>query len=914
MMNFKPSKVTLALLSSGFMALSTSALAQEAAEGENKVEEKAVEVIKVTGLRRSLALSQAVKMSSSSVVEAISAEDIGKLPDASIAESIARLPGITAQRLNGRANVVSIRGLSPDFTTATLNGREQVSVGDNRGVEFDQYPSELLGGVVIYKTPDASLMSQGIGGTVDMQTIRPLSYGKQAFAVGLRYEENDLGALNAGSSDSGERGSFSYIDQFADNTIGVAIGYAHMSSPNQEERWEAWGYPELDDGNQVLGGAKPYVRSSELERDGWMGVVEFQPNDRFHTIVDVYYSDFKETQLLRGIEIPLAWSGAQLQPGYTAENGLVTAGQYNDVMAVMRNDINIRDSEVTSLGWNLEYVLDDNWTVEADLSYSKAERVDFGLESYSGTGRGSGVGASDNIGFELTGDGGAVFSPGLDYSDSDLMKIGAPLSWGNGQTIAGDAQDGFINRPSIEDELKAIRLSAERVMDSGFISSIEFGVNYSEREKSKDNSGDYLTLNNYPDLMTVPDEYLLSPTSLDFIGMGDMLSYDSWALYKDGYYTETSEGLTVSSRATDSWLVKEEVTTAYVQINLDTEWQEMPISGNFGVQVVSTDQSSTGNGVKIEDGLVVATELSGGDKYTEVLPSLNLNFEVAEEQMLRLGISRTLARARMDQMNAGIGYDYDTNLAGSDDLNNSPWTGKGGNPELQPWLAKQYDLSYEYYLGDEGYISVAGFYKDLENYIFNEYSVYDFSDVPVSGDNPTLLQGLVEQPKNGNGGNLHGIEMTLSLTGGMFTDVLEGFGMVISGAITDSKVKENADSDPLALPGLSKKVLNATVYYENSGFEARVSSRYRSEFIGEVTGRSLSRNQRLVKGELVVDAQLGYDFSESNFDSLDGLSIQLQVNNLTDEPFTTYENKDARQVKDHQVYGRNFMLGMNYKF
>ncbi|MBB1382551.1 TonB-dependent receptor plug domain-containing protein, partial [Shewanella sp. SR41-2] len=268
MLLFKPSLLTLALVAAG------ASMSAYAADDVNTTEtaEENIEVIQVTGIRRSLQESQSLKMSSSSIVEAISAEDIGKLPDVSIAESLARLPGIAAQRLDGRANVISIRGLGPDFTTATLNGREQASVNDNRGVEFDQYPSELLNRVVVYKTPDASVMAQAIGGTVDMQTISPLTHGEQTIAMSLRGEMNDLGSLNSGSSDTGYRGSISYIDQFADDTIGIALGYARMMSPNQEERWQAWGYPENEAGDSVLGGAKPFVRSSELERDGVLAV------------------------------------------------------------------------------------------------------------------------------------------------------------------------------------------------------------------------------------------------------------------------------------------------------------------------------------------------------------------------------------------------------------------------------------------------------------------------------------------------------------------------------------------------------------------------------------------------------------------------------------------------------------------
>ena len=159
---------------------------QSVTPGEPNTTKKEEGTIVITGIRRSLQDSIEIKRNSASVVEAVSAEEIGKLPDVSIAESIARLPGIAAQRVAGRAEVISIRGFSPDFTTVLLNGRQQASSGFNRAVEFDQYPSELLGSVVVYKTPDASIAGMGLAGTVDMRTIRPLDYGKRAIALNLR--------------------------------------------------------------------------------------------------------------------------------------------------------------------------------------------------------------------------------------------------------------------------------------------------------------------------------------------------------------------------------------------------------------------------------------------------------------------------------------------------------------------------------------------------------------------------------------------------------------------------------------------------------------------------------------------------------------------------------------------------------
>ncbi|MDP5145298.1 TonB-dependent receptor [Shewanella sp. ULN5] len=908
MLLFKPSLLTLALAAAG---ASISAYAADDVTNTATADEN-IEVIQVTGIRRSLQEAQAVKMSSSSVVEAISAEDIGKLPDVSIAESLARLPGVSAQRLDGRANVISIRGMGPDFTTATLNGREQASVNDNRGVEFDQYPSELLNRVVVYKTPDASVMAQAIGGTVDMQTISPLTHGEQTFAVGIRGEMNDLGALNSGSSDTGYRGSISYIDQFADDTIGLAIGYARMMSPNQEERWNAWGYPETAAGDSVLGGAKPYVRSSELERDGVLAVVEFAPNDFYQTKLDLYYSKFTDTQRLRGIEIPAAWAGTGSTEATKIENGLVTEGVIRDAEVVVRNDLSTRDAESISVGWNNQFQINDNWSVEADIGLSKAERTDFSLESYSGTGSGSGVGAVEDLRFAYNSDGTYTFSPELDYSDPNLIKLGDPLGWG--KPLGPNSQHGFINKPEIEDELKSFRLAAEYIFDDSAIRSVEFGVNYSEREKTKLDKGYFLTLKGYDDtdnyVMSVPEQYLLRPTSLAFFGMGDVLSYDSLAFYNDGNYIETDAKDTPGQehRAVDSWDVSEEVTTAFVMATIDTDVYDVPFTGNFGIQAVMTDQSSNGTASTLEGGELVTNANYDSASYTEWLPSMNLGFAVADSQMLRVSAARTLTRSRMDQMNSNIGYNYEDNP--KDGVN---WKGNAGNTQLRPWLARQYDISYENYFSDQGYFALAVFYKDLENYTYRQTSFIDFTDIVPQNptDNPI---GSFAQWQNGQGGYVQGIEASFSMDFGMWADALEGFGTVLSGSYNDSEVKETPDSEPTTLPGLSEKTFNATVYYENSGFEARVSSRYRSDFLGEVTAVSLTRTNVNVKAETVVDAQVGYDFSESGIDALYGLSVLFQVNNLTNEPFSSYVNGDQRQVRDYQNYGRNFMLGANYKF
>ena len=177
-----------------------SAHAQTAATGEtaNLNPDAPVTTVTVTGIRRAIEDAIAVKRESTGIVEAISSEDIGKLPDVSIAESLARLPGLSAQRVNGQAQSISIRGTSGDLSTALLNGREQVTTSSDRTVEYDQYPSELINAVTVYKTGDASVIGQGLSGTVDLQTIKPLSLRERTISVNVRGEKNSAGSISAG--------------------------------------------------------------------------------------------------------------------------------------------------------------------------------------------------------------------------------------------------------------------------------------------------------------------------------------------------------------------------------------------------------------------------------------------------------------------------------------------------------------------------------------------------------------------------------------------------------------------------------------------------------------------------------------------------------------------------------------------
>lgn len=904
-------------------------------------EEEGTEVT-VTGFRAALETSVATKRDSNQIVESISSEDIGKLPDNSIGEAIARLPGLTAQRLDGRAQVISIRGLSPDFSATLLNGREQVTTGDNRGVEFDQYPSELIGAVDVYKTPFAGLVGQGLSGTINLRTIRPLDYGRRVVGINARGEIVSPGKLNTGSNDKGYRASLTYIDQFADDTIGITLGIAHVNSPTQFERFNAWGYPTFDTNNdlygirntqgtpdqgddtftprpeyaaaqgaQIIGGAKPYVQSTELERTGVMAALQFKPTPELNIVLDGYYSKFRDEQTLRGIEFPLYWGNAVLQPGYTVTDGVITDGTWGNVKGVVRNDANLREADLYSGGLNIAYET-GSWKITGDASYSRVDREDKVLETYSGTSRGAGNGPYDTLGFSRGAEGRYSFDPTLDYADPGQIFLTSPQGWGADNTPGG--QDGFLNNPRTTDELLAFRLDVERELGDNQ-GKLAFGANYAKRDKNLDLQRWYLGLKaNAADPLhgtsvAIPADQLLDPTKLVYLGIPGMVSYDPLGLAYSGIYNFNPA--TDANLFAFSWGVREEIITGYARYDIDVEMSDgSKLGGNIGAQIVSVDQFSNGLGASGSP-VATVTDLSDGVRYTYVLPNLNIVARMNGGFTVRFGAARQMARPRMDQMRASMSFGYNANLAGNTDVNFSPWTGEGGNPRLRPWIANAFDLSVEKYFGRDSYIALAGFYKHLETYIYQENRVYDFTGFPVtSGPEPVLRQGIAKIFRNGSGGQLYGAELSATFSLRNLSEALDGFGVLGSVSYTESSITPDPNNPAQPLPGLSKWVANGTVYFEKWGFSARASVRHRSSFLAELSGVGTDRIQRLARPETIVDAQIGYEFQGG---ALKGLGLLLQAQNLTDEPFSTYEAANESLTIDHQRYGVRYLLGLSYK-
>lgn len=905
-----------------------------AAEREKKQKEKAKKlgVVQVTGYVSSITNSIAIKRYSNEIVEVASAEQIGKLPGVSIADTLGRLPGLAVQTLNGRPQVVSIHGFGPDFSTALVNGNEQVSTGNNRGVQFDQYPASWFKNVVVYLTPKASLLGQGLAGTVDLQTIRPLDETHRILAGNARYVGNSQSPLSPGLSNWGYQVDGIYVDQFFHHTLGVALGVDLQKNPTQIEHQQPWGYPTTSTGALVIGGSKNYGFSDVFGRTGLLGTLEWRPSANFTSTLDMTYDSFRENQSAKGIEFPLLWSSAQLQPGYTVNNGFVTGGTYSNVKGVIRNDWNRNYAKVYNIDWNNKYRINENWSADVDANYSRANRRSFLMESYSGTGYTPANGATDTIGFSELGNQLLYLNPSLNYASGIVLTD--PQGWGAG-AHPSIVQAGFINAPRTTDYIGDLRASLKREFDSGPFSSMQFGIDRKTRNKTYFIEQDFLTLPNGSQTFAtnpigaqtapIPTGALVNGGTCDplaFMGVGPQVCYNPLYLLNNGYYTVFPTSLS-SIANPPNWKVHEVDVTPYVQFNLDTHVGSIPLTGNFGLQVANTNQMSAGFRATAASAAAgtnpVMVPVIGSTKYTRYLPSANLIFGLTDNTDLRVSAARVMAKARMDQMNAGLGVTGNITNLPSTNPNTSYFSAGGGNPKLLPTMADDYNVSLEHYFaGNKGYLALSGYFLELHDYINPSAAfLYNFAAfvpeylTPAQQTQLGTTYGIVSGPTNDGHGNVKGAVATVSVPLEMLTPVLNGFGVNLSANITKSSLVYAGNPTPITVPGLSRWVLNETAYYQHGGFQARVSRNYRSSFLGYVGGISATRITQTIRGSSTYDAQVSYAFDSGRFK---GLTLILQGSNLTNTRFVTYQNGDPRQVLNWESYGRSYQLGASYKF
>ena len=888
----------------------------------------------VTGIRASIAESLQLKRENTSIVEAISAEDIGKLPDVSIADSLARLPGVTAQRVRGRAQQISIRGLGPDFSLALLNGREIVSAGNNRGIEFDQFPSELIGSAVVYKSPDARLAATGLAGTVDLRTVKPLDFTEDQVNLSAKYVINDNGQLNPDFPDDGYRLFGSYIAVNDSQTTGIALAVTTQSNPTQFFSRELK-TNQFQVARTPGGGASFYaadnprtgVVSRDFKRTSIAGALQFEPNDAFRASADVLFSDYSDEGIFRGVETPLAsWSGNSLT-SFSGSNAFVDTATYGQTPVILRTDTESNEVEQYSFGMNLQYDLTERLTLEADFATSGLDRNDIDYESYAGLGRGI-VGSGDtSVLSELTyttpygGEYSIADGRNLNYTDASSVLLTDPGGWG---------QVGFVREPIVEDDLDQIRLEASYDVGFDMLGDLKLGAIFTDREKNFDDKPRFVRPGQgfVNSSQAIPADSIVGVTDTGSIGF-PIIAYDPSDFVASGIYVLEETPGTIYS-------IDEGIDTYYAMLEIDSDLGAIPVTGNIGLQYVDVDQGSIGR----QSSPTGSEFVEVTDSYDYFLPSVNLGFEVTPETVLRAAFAKTATRPRLNDIAGSRNLTFnpqvcqDTDGDGIPDQiapgqtvsapNNLCFSLGGGNPLLRPYRSDSYDLSLEHYFGATSAIAIAGFYKDLSDYVLGSTDFVDGSDIirgfgagGLLAANPAVGTISVGGPVNLAEGKIQGIEVTLRLAAEDFLDYgfLDGFGLNFTYGYSDAEVE--FEDIVIDIPGYSEETASGEVYYENYGFRARVNARYRDDSLSEVFAFDGTAVAAQALDELLVDAQVGYEFQDG---PLQGVSFNVEAYNLTDEPFRTENDLDGVNgpvgtfVSRREDYGRTFNFTVAAKF
>jgi len=897
---------------------------------------KSLSTITVTGYNQGMEKAVDYQRYSDTITNVITAADIGGLPDQSIADALTRLPGVSAERIAGQASQINIRGLSGNFIQTTLNGREQPSTSGSNYIQFDQYPSELINMATVYKSSQSSLITGGVGGTIAMETANPLNAPKeQNLNIDARGSYNSQANDVAGANSTGYRLSAAWQGKFLNDTLGVGLGVAQMYQPHVAEQFVG----EASDGNLVTlpSGQQAYLtqglqvqqNGGNERRTGEMATVVWKATDELQFGADAFYSKFKDTSFGYGFRSQNIYgnqsmvSNAVLGPYGTMTGGTITSPGGNNFSNETTADNYTTNTSVFSGGLNMKWN-HGPWHVDTDLSMSRATsneiNVDTTADPYNNLGAANQSLMAQSTTYQLAG-----------------RQVGS-VSFGN-PGVYTNLNDMGLSRYGVypyiyHDKMKAFRTDVKYDLpNNAWFSAVEAGVYLNNHTYNADREvyvygSEWGTDFNNKGSAGYGQGALSIPASAasvrcwkgKFSGMPCFLQLDGPAIL-------AAHGITanpVKDIHNNSWSmiqsgsVDEQTRDLYFQGDIDAQSVfGHELTGNIGIRYSHQKQYSNGlqqvgngAGVPITDGNGYTSNdyapLNVGKTYSDWLPSVNLVYHLTEDDQMRFSAAKVLARPPINKMLAGSGSW----------VSNGQYNVWGGtSPLLDPLRAFQWDLGYEHYFDDSsGVISGGVFYKHIDSFVQDvTYNNFDFAaaGIPVPTDPSTgkpYLNGQYQTSYNATGGSVKGLEMSLSKNH-IFPGIWEGLGVQANFALTTSNVRNpnnlgGAEAN-LSLPGLSKRVASAAVFYDYGPFSARVSGNYRSKFASD-TQMSVNNQMVTFAAETVYDFQASYEISKQ-------WRAVMQVLNLTNQPTRTYFGSDPSQTGTIQYFGRTTYLGVEFK-
>jgi len=903
----RKNKLSLAVFAALTSSLASLACAEEAnSESVHKKED--LEVITVSGVRVSERQSIYTKREADTFVDVVTAADIGELPERGIAEALEQLPGVVGNQDRGRSSTVAVRGLGGDFTLTTINGREVASSFGSRSVNLNLYPAEAVRKAMVMKTPMASQIEGGIGGTVEMQTLRPLSVNANIRTISARaiYNEGSKGVEN--QDEYGYRASGMFSEKLLDDTFGLALGVSVLSDPQVNNRFTVGDYNANKDynGDDINDPAPGFMaanpQSRDEERTAAFGSLQWQPNESSDVTFDALYSKFEFVNTNPGLSY-IDFTKGSFNPDDAVVDPLT-----GDVTSALRAKARLRSTsaqstnldETLNLGLNGRFIISD-WVVDADLAYSEAKRQ---FDTIN-------VKALDNVAnnpiqYDFYGDKipNIIIDEGnYDANDASQFRV----------------QEGNDNQSKGLDKILSARLEFARDIDLGVFEELQFGIRYANRKKESQIDKEAYKL-------AWADQFYLSEETASQFPLTDAYGDFNSDLPRSWAYINPSDGLSLISDVLgglperevtladkqSSFETEEETLALYAQLNFATDIGDMLFSGNLGVRVVETDLTSNGvrgqatmvdtNGdgeadaVEFDESSLVAYTDSGN--YQNVLPTFNGVLTVQDDLLVRVAAGKAITRANFNDMSASL------KLSDIDDLNEPLGTGVGGNPSLNPIESIQGDIALEWYPSKGSIYSIGYFYKDFD-------SAYGPGIVTQSVDELSFDVNTTIQ--NEDGGTIKGIELSMRQEFTFLPSLLKHTGMSANYTKMDNDVlvdyNNSDDVENLQYAEMAvDETWNTSFFYDDNTLSARINYGYQAEQVQSEGG-----NYRIKRPTNLLSASVNYKWNEH-------LSLVLQGSNLTNEVSEfgqigkSEEQASIDRLSRVESSGRRIYLGFRAKF
>jgi TonB-dependent receptor len=851
--------------------------AVNAAEETTK-DDAEIERITITGIQGSLIKAMDLKRSSNGVVDAIAAEDIGKFPDQNVAESLQRISGVSIDREGGEGQLISVRGLGPEFNSVLVNGRTMATISGGRAFSFDTLAAELINGAEVHKTQTSKLQEGSIGATVNITTHRPLDI-KEFKAVG-----SVKGTYDELSDSYNPTFSGLVSNTFDDGKFGVLASFAYSDRDGRSDNGQTFGYLTrdlaLDDGSVHKDVFMPrnydqIVQTENRERTSGSLVLQYRPSDELLFTADALYSKYDVSYRQ---DILAHWfdNANIVDAKLDSNNTVVQLDAARTSATDYLNRLSERPTTTTALAFNMDWQASDNLSFVGDISYSEAESLNGGKTTDTVAGFFNSYSFDNSTGAEL---------PSLTFAeDLDPSIVGS--NWAS----------KFGN--DITDEILETKFDGKWVVDAGILSQVDFGVFYSDRTLkntySESNWRVSVLHGGYPTGVDLPDELFTLFDADGFLSgvsgntANQWLIFDSYEFMDFLLTDEAIDGLDdpAAARETiakyngfeahdspDAYQVSETLTAAYVDLTFDGEIGMMPWKVVTGLRYVETKTKSVGAQIELLD--LQGPDSTGNyqpieseeylpvtvtNKYNHLLPSINANIELVDDLIARFAFSESITRPTLTEMSPSTSYGggkIDSLQAG------------GGNPNLSPYESTNFDLSLEWYFDESSYLALAYFTKDIDNFI----------DTGVTQETVDLPSGsyeyTVSRPLNLNSAQIDGVEVAFQHTMSYLPAPFDGIGILANMTFVDSDSSADTVDNPLPLPGLGDSQ-NLVLYYEKDAVQFRIAYNNREEFMQSTTNWA-GGAPIYVEDYAQVDVSGSYDINDNFTVFFEGINITNEI-------------------------------------